>query len=147
MRRLLLAALLLFPLPAFGADGSAWTGVTGVDQGVYDTKPFYLADGKISSDTTSTEFDMIAKGGGWPLFFVVTVDVIDPQCTGTPTFQLTGTSKSGGPKANLGTPLSGQGSGREYVPTHQYLGLTLAGADDCDSPGNDVGILLFYPRD
>lgn len=145
-----LAALLLtllLPLSALAADGDAWPAYTDTRSGQYDVRGFLICDGKLAADSTCAEFDLSTVSGGWPLFYNVFIILIDPECSGTPDFQVRGTHTVAGVKTDLGVSMSEAGTNsQDFEVTHRYVDVNLTDDAACDAPGNDVALVLYYER-
>jgi hypothetical protein len=147
MRWLLALLLVLVAFPAYGADGDAWGAYTDTRSGAYDKRAFLICDAKVAADSTCTEFDLEADGRGSPLFFSIQIILIDPQCSGTPDFQVTGAHTSAGVTTNLRVSMSEAGTNsQEFDTIHRYINVTLSDDAACDAPGNTLAIILAYER-
>jgi hypothetical protein len=133
-----------------GADGDTWGDYGAVEYGTYRTAGYLICDGKIDTDSTCSEFDLATKNTwGWPSFFTVSVEQIDAQCTGTPDFQVRGRHlpDPNGDTTALGSSMSAAGvDSQDFGITHRYIDVALTDDPNCDAPGNDLGLVLYWER-
>jgi hypothetical protein len=147
LRLLLFVWTMMVASAVWSADGDTWAAYTDVRKGNYDCEGYLLCDGKVAADSTCAEFDLTSTTKGWPSFFTITIITIDPQCSGTPEFQIQGLHTTGGTASDLGSQLTEAGiDSRTYEPDFRYVDVVLTDDAACDAPGNDVAIVLCHER-
>lgn len=143
-----LLCLLLFATPALAVDGDAWGAYTDISQGQFDCRGHLICSAKVAADSTCAEFNLGTKNAaGFPAFFIVSIILVDPECSGTPEFQLRGSHTASGTKFNIGPQLTQAGTAsKEFLLGPKFIDVNLTDDAACNAPGNDVALILCYER-
>ena len=143
-----LLCLLLFATPALAVDGDAWGAYTDISQGEFDCRGHLICSAKVAADSTCSEFNLGTKNAaGFPAFFIVSIVTVDGDCSGTPEFQVRGTHTAAGTKFDMGPLLTEAGTAsKRFDHGPHIIDVNLTDDAACDSPGNDVALILCYER-